>query len=89
MAKMFDEKTFNGEVFQKYVKRVPKYRVNELLKSGVLEPNQDLASRLPDQVGGNYIVEPMTGLIGGEALNYDGSTNITSDTDDTYSQGKS
>lgn len=88
MAKMFDEKTFNGEVFQRYVKRVPKYRVNELLKSGVLEPNQDLAKRLPDQVGGNYIVEPMTGLIGGSALNYDGSTNIVSDTDDTYSQGK-
>lgn len=88
MAKMFDEKTFNGEVFQRYVKRVPKYRVNELLNSGVLEPNQDLAKRLPDQVGGNYIVEPMTGLIGGTALNYDGKTDITCDTTDTFSQGK-
>lgn len=88
MPKMFDAKTFNGEVFQKYVKRVPKYRVNELLKSGVLEPNQDLATRLPDQVGGNYIVEPMTGLLGGKALNYDGSTDITCDSTDTFSQGK-
>lgn len=88
MAKMFDEKTFNGEVFQKYVKRVPKNRTNELLKSGVLEPNQDIATRLPDQVGGNYVVEPMTGLIGGEALNYDGKTDITCDTTDTFSQGK-
>lgn len=43
---------------------------------------------LPDQTGGNYIVEPMKGLIGGQALNYDGSTNITCDTTDTFSQGK-
>ncbi len=86
--RLFDAKTFDGEVFQKYVKRVPKYRVNELLKSGVLEPNQELASRLVDQVGGNYILEPMTGLIGGKALNYNGSTDITCDSTDTFSQGK-
>ncbi|MCI9585259.1 MAG: phage coat protein [Bacilli bacterium] len=88
MPRMFDEKTFNGEVFQKYVKRVPKHRTNELLKSGVLAPNQELATRLPDQVGGNYIVEPMTGLIGGKALNYDGKTDIVCDSTDTFTQGK-
>ena len=32
----FDSKTFNPEVFGRYVERVPKLRKNELLKSGAV-----------------------------------------------------
>ena len=40
---------------------------------------------MSDQVGGNILTMPIKGLIGGEAVNYDGSTNITADSTETYS----
>lgn len=85
MAK-FDAKTFNPEVFGRYVERVPKLRRNELVKSGAIEEDQELAAMLPAQTGGNYITKPIYGLIGGDPLNYDGETNLTSTTDNTYEQ---
>lgn len=84
---MFDEKIFNGEVFGRYVERVPNLKRNELLKAGVLRPRPDLVSLLDEQTGGNYIRVPMKGLLDGDVINYDGSTDITSTTTDTYSQG--
>ena len=33
MNSMFDSKVFNGEVFQKYVDRIPNTKLNELIKS--------------------------------------------------------
>lgn len=85
MAK-FDSKTFNAEVFGRYVDRVPKLRRNELIRSGAIEEDQELAAMLPAQTGGYYIVKPIYGLIGGDPLNYDGETDLTSTTDDTYEQ---
>ena len=85
MAK-FDAKTFNAEVFGTYVDRVPKLRRNELVKSGAIEEDYELAAMLPAQTGGNYITKPIYGLIGGDPLNYDGETDLTSSTDDTYEQ---
>lgn len=82
----FDSKTFNPTVFGRYVERVPKLRKNELLKSGALVVDEELASMLPAQTGGNYITIPIYGLIGGDALNYDGETDLTCTTDDTYEQ---
>ena len=75
----FDSKLFNGEVFQKYVDRVPNTKLNELLKSRAVVARTDLAAAMRDQVGGNYITTPLKGLISGSIpLNYDGVTNITS-----------
>jgi len=85
----FDSKIFNGEVFQKYVDRVPNLKLNELLKSRAVVSRQDLATAMADQVGGNYLTTPLKGLISGSTpLNYDGVTNITSQTTQTFSHSR-
>lgn len=85
----FDSKIFNGEVFQKYVDRVPNLKLNELLKSRAIVSRQDLAGAMADQVGGNYITTPLKGLISGSIpLNYDGVTNITSQNTQTFSHSR-
>lgn len=83
---VFDSKNFNSEVFAKYLETVPRVKQNALLKAGVLRNRADLKTMLSDQTGGNFISVPMTGRIGGTALNYDGSTNITATGIDTYLQ---
>lgn len=83
---VFDSKNFNAEVFGKYLTTVPRVKQNALLKAGVLRVRNDLAAMLPDQTGGNMITLPMTGLIGGTALNYDGATNITATALETFAQ---
>ena len=85
----FDSKIFNGEVFQRYVDRVPNTKLNELIKSRAVVSRQDLASAMADQVGGNYITTPLKGLISGSTpLNYDGVTNITSQSTQTFSHSR-
>lgn len=84
---VFDSKNFNAEVFGKYLETVPRVKQNALLKAGVLRPRDDLKDMFKDQSGGNYAEVPMTGLIGGAALNYDGSTNITATSLETFLQG--
>lgn len=85
----FDSKLFNGEVFQKYVDRVPNTKLNELIKSRAIMSRPDLASAMTDQVGGNYITTPLKGLISGTTpLNYDGVTDITSQTTQTFSHSR-
>lgn len=83
---VFDSKNFNAEVFAKYLETVPRVKQNALLKAGVLRTRSDLKSMLSEQTGGNFISVPMTGRIGGTALNYDGATNITSTSLETYLQ---
>ena len=85
---LFDAKLFNSEVFQKYTERVPNVHLNELIKSGAIVARPDLAGAMADQVGGNFLTTPLKGLIGGTPLNYDGSTNITSDGTQTYSHSR-
>ena len=88
MAGIFDSKYFNPEVFGKYLETVPSVKQNALVKAGIFRDRSDLAAALAEQTGGNYIEEPMTGRIGGEALNYDGSTDIVADELGSYVQGK-
>ena len=83
----FDSKVFNGEVFGKYVERIPNTKRQELVKSGVLNTRNDLKAMLVDQTGGNYITVPFKGLLDGTPVNYDGATDITSTSTKTYSQG--
>lgn len=82
----FDAKLFNGEVFGRYVDRIPNLKKNELLKSGAIVSRQDLKALFDEQTGGNYATIPMKGLIDGTPLNYDGETDITSTSTKTYSQ---
>jgi len=85
----FDSKIFNGEVFQKYVDRVPNLKLNELLRSRAVVARPDLATAMADQVGGNYITTPLKGLISGMApLNYDGVTDITANNTQTFSHSR-
>lgn len=85
---IFDKKTWNNAVFQKYLKKVPNLKENSLLKTGVLEPNNSIKSRLVDGVGGNMVIEPIKGLLDGDYVNYDGSTNITTSSRGTFMQKK-
>ncbi len=85
---VFDSKVFNAEAFQRYVNTIPSVKRNALLKSGVLFENRELAEILKDRAGGNYLVEPMFGRIGGAAQNYDGATNLAPVSTGSYKQGK-
>lgn len=86
---LFDAKLFNGEVFQKYVDRVPNVHLNELIKSGAIVARPELASAMADQIGGNYLTTPLKGLINHTVpLNYDGTTDITSESTQTYSHSR-
>nr|DAK85887.1 MAG TPA: major capsid protein [Caudoviricetes sp.] len=87
MAKFFDNKAFNGEVFGKYVETVSDLKRNELLKSGVLRPRSDIKAMFPAQTGGNYAMIPLKAPIDGDALNYDGATNITATSRKSFAQG--
>lgn len=85
---LFDSKNFNGEVFKAYVDKTPNLNRNELLKSKAIKQRQDIAGTFKDQVGSNYAVVPIFGRIGGDALNYNGSTDITATNMKTYTQGR-
>lgn len=85
---LFDRKNFNGEVFGAYVDRVENLNRNALLKSGAIVEKPQYASMLPDQTGGNYITVPIKARIGGTPENYDGKTDIKSDSRATYTHGR-
>lgn len=87
MAK-FDSKSWNPEVWEKYMRKVPNTKENSLIKNGLLNAKPNMTARLRDEVGGNYFTEPVKGLLDGEVLNYDGVTNLTATSRDTFEQGK-
>ncbi|MBP1906812.1 hypothetical protein J2Z32_003476 [Paenibacillus turicensis] len=83
MAK-FDSKTFNPEAFGAYVSRIPQTRKNELLKSRALTGNSEIRNAFSASTGTAYATLPMYGLLDGEALNYDGVTDITATSTTTF-----
>lgn len=85
---LFDSKNFNGEVFGAYVDQVENLNRNELLKSRAIIEKPEYASMLPDQTGGNYISVPIKARISGKTSNYDGNTNIETESRKTYMQGR-
>lgn len=85
---IFAGKQWNDAVFQKYTKKVPNLKENSLLKNGALRENASLKTRLVDGVGGNYIEEPIKGLLDGDVVNYDGKTDIVTTSRQTFIQGK-
>ena len=80
----FNLKTFNPEAFGRYIDTLPKDRLNALLTSGVLRPNSQIRQAFTGQTGVVYASLPMYGLIGGEAQNYDGETDMEAETTTTY-----
>lgn len=87
MAK-FDSKTWNDNVFEKYMQKTPSTKENSLIKNGLLNNKPNMTARLRDEVGGNYFTEPIKGLLDGDVLNYDGVQNVEFTSRDTFEQGK-
>ena len=85
---VFDSKIFNPTVFEKYLQRVPNLKRNELIKSGAIQRVTKYKNKMVDQDGGNYIIEPIKGLLDGDVLNYDGETDLTATSRKTFMQGK-
>ena len=83
---IFDNTVFNPAVFEKYVDIIERERTNELLQSAAIVKRDDLKARMQEQVGGNIIVTPISGILTGDADNYDGQTDITSDSTTTFYQ---
>lgn len=83
---LFDKTYFNPSVFEKYVTVIERDRTNELLNSRAIVRRDDLKLRMQEQVGGNIIVTPISGLLTGDADNYDGLTDIKSDSTTSYYQ---
>lgn len=86
MAK-FDSKSFNAEAFKYMVGRVPDLRKNELRKSRAIASDADIKSVFSSQNGTAYARIAMRGLIDGEAVNYDGQTDITATSTKTFERG--
>ena len=82
----FDAKMFNPNAFGKYVERVPNLRTNEFLKAGILKGNEAVRNVFTSQTGSYHATFPMFGLIGGDAQNYDGESDIQSHSTKTFKQ---
>lgn len=81
-------KIFNEEVFETYLRTVPSTKKNALIGSAIFQNVNKYKAKQSSQTGGFYQVEPIYGRIGGEEVNYDGETDITSTSRDTFYQGK-
>lgn len=82
----FDSKSFNPEAFGSYVETLPQPNKNELIKSRVIVADATIKNLLSSQTGSYYATIPFYGRIGGDALNYDGETDITATGMDTFEQ---
>lgn len=69
------------------VGRVPNLTMNEIKKSRALSGNPDIRSTFTSQNGTAYARLAMRGLIDGNAVNYDGQTDITATSTKTFEQG--
>lgn len=83
----FNEKEFNPQAFGKYAENVPKLRKNELVRSQALVGSSDIKSLFSSQTGTAFATIPLYGNLSGEPVNYDGKTDITSDSTTTYTWG--
>lgn len=87
MAK-FDSKSFNPQAFKYMVGRVPNLHMHEIKKSKALVGNPDIKTTLGGSQGGTgYARIAMRGLLDGDAVNYDGQTDIEATNTKTFEQG--
>lgn len=85
--KQFDLKNWNGEVFLAYTRSIEDPIKTSLIEAGVFYNDDEIALKFPAQVGGNFAVRPITGLLSGDAIDLDGATNIDDGSLNTYAQG--
>ena len=83
----FDSKSFNEKAFKYSVERVPNLKTNELKKSKALVGNKDIRDAFTSEDGAQYARIAMRGIAEGDAVNYDGQTDITASTTKTFEQG--
>ncbi len=83
----FDAKSFNPEAFRYMVGRVPNLKMNEIVKSKALVRNPDVQATFSSENGTGYARIAMRGLLDGEAVNYDGATDIEATSTKTFEQG--
>lgn len=84
----FDSKSFNPQAFKYMVGRVPNLHMHEIKKSKALAGNPDIKTTLGGSQGGTgYARIAMRGLLDGDAVNYDGQTDITASKTKTFEQG--
>ena len=83
----FDSKSFNPQAFKYKVGRVPNLHMHEIKKSHALTGNQDIKDVFSSQNGTAYARIAMRGLLDGDAVNYDGQTDITATSTKTFEQG--
>lgn len=83
----FDAKSFNEKAFKYSVERIPNLKTNELKKSKALVGNKDIRDALTSEDGAQYARIAMRGLAEGDAVNYDGQTDITATSTKTFEQG--
>lgn len=84
----FRGKIFNNEVFEKYLKTIQSTQKNALINSAIFTQTNKYKNLMSEQAGGYFVTEPIKGRIGGDELNYDGETDITSTSRDTFYQTK-
>ena len=87
MPNKFDAKSFNPQAFKYKADRIPRTRMNEMRKSRVLTGNPDIRAVFTTQDGTAYARLAMLGLLDGDAVNYDGQTDITATSTKTFEQG--
>lgn len=85
----FDSKSFNEKAFKYGVEnpRIPNLKTNELKKSKALKGSADIRSVFTSQNGTVYAEIAMKGLLDGQAVNYDGQTDITATSTKTFNRG--
>lgn len=87
MAETFDQKSFNAEAFGYLVGHIPNLRGDEIRRSKALAGDPDIRRMLSAQDGTGYVRTALKGLLDGEAVNYDGQTDITATSTKTYERG--
>lgn len=83
----FDAKSFNPQAFRYAVNHIPRTRLHEMRKSRVLAGNPDIRAVFAGQNGAGYARVAMRGLLDGDAVNYDGQTDIEAAGTKTFEQG--
>lgn len=85
----FDAKSFNEKNFKYSVEhpRVPNLKTNEMKKSKVLKGSEDIRNTLGSSESSVYAKIAMKGLLDGDAVNYDGKTDITATSTKTFERG--
>lgn len=85
----FDSKSFNEKAFKYSVEhpRITNLKTNELKKSKALKGSKDIRDVFSSQNGTVYAEIAMKGLLDGQAVNYDGQTDIEATSTKTFNRG--